>query len=145
MQRSVRVALSAIGVVAASSITTYSQQVAGGTSQPSTQALAQAPVFEGTAAVSGARTDAETKQPIPRVMVYLGFQGRGAVGRLSRQISDAKGRFVFTDLPAGNNFFINASKFGYLEGHFGVGAGGPLGGLITLTEGQWFREANVVM
>ena len=119
-------------------------QTAGGT-PPSAQTLAQSPVFEGTAAVSGVVTDADTKEPIPGVMVYLGFQGRGAVGRLSRQVSDAKGRFVFTDLPAGNNFFINASKFGYLDGHFGVGAGGLLGGLITLTDGQWFRDANVVL
>src|SRR5688572_8719153 len=48
--------------------------------------------FEGTAALSGVVTDATTKEPIPGVMVYLGFQGRGAVGRLSRQITDDKGR-----------------------------------------------------
>jgi hypothetical protein len=100
---------------------------------------------EGTAAVSGVVTDESTKQPIPGVMVYLGFQGRGAVGRLSRQISDDKGRFVFTDLAAGNLYFINTSKPGYLEGHFGTGAGGQLGGLITLADGQWFSQANVVM
>ena len=100
---------------------------------------------EGTAALSGVVTDATTHEPIPGVMVYLGFQGRGAVGRLSRQISDDKGRFVFTDLAAGSLYFINASKFGYLDGHFGVGAGGLLGGLITLTDGQWLSTTNVVM
>jgi hypothetical protein len=115
------------------------QQQAGG-ARPADPAQ---PVFEGTAAVSGIVTDATTNQPIPGVMVYLGFQGRGAVGRLSRQISDEKGRFVFTDLPAGNNFFINASKPGYVDGHYGVGAGGQLGGLITLTDGQWFSDARI--
>lgn len=115
------------------------QQPAGGVPQAAPAAT------EGTAAVSGVVIDATTRQPIAGVMVYLGFQGRGAVGRLSRQISDEKGRFVFTDLPAGNNYFINASKFGYLEGHYGVGAGGLLGGLITVTDGQWFRDATIVM
>jgi hypothetical protein len=114
--------------------------------QPTGAAPQQPPVpAEGTAAISGVVTDATTNQPIPGVMVYLGFQGRGAVGRLSRQISDGKGRFVFTDLPAGDLYFINASKFGYLEGHFGVGAGGLLGGLMRVTDGQWFAEANVTM
>ena len=82
---------------------------------------------------------------MPGVMVYLGFQGRGAVGRLSRQMTDSKGRFVFTDLPAGANYFINATKAGYLDGHFGVGAGGLLGALIVLNEGQWLRDVNIVM
>ena len=67
------------------------QQVAGGGTQPIDLA------FEGTAAISGVVTDATTRQPLADVMVYLGFQGRGAVGRLSRQVSDEKGRFVFTD------------------------------------------------
>ena len=121
-------------------------QVAGGALPSSPQQTqAQQVSFEGTAAVSGVVLDATTKQPIPGVMVYLGFQGRGAVGRLSRQLSDARGRFVFTDLPAGNAFFINASKPGYLEGHLGVGSGGLLGGLITLTDGQWFADATVLM
>ena len=117
----------------------FAQQQTGGAQQTVPA------VTEGTAALSGVVTDATTHQPISGVMVYLGFQGRGAVGRLSRQLSDEKGRFVFTDLPAGNNYFINASKFGYLEGHYGVGAGGLLGGLITLTDGQWFSEANISM
>ena len=116
------------------------QQAAG-----SQQGLAQAVVFEGTAAISGVVTDATTGQPITGVMVYLGYQGRGAVGRLSRQMSDEKGRFVFTDLPAGNLFFINASKPGYVDGHYGVGAGGLLGGLIAVTDGQWFSDARIVM
>ena len=134
----------AVGLIASSLSLVLAQQPAvGGATSP--QALAQSPVFEGTAAISGVVTEATTKEPIPGVMVYLGFQGRGAVGRLSRQITDAKGRFVFTDLPAGTLFFINASKLGYLEGHFGVGAGGLLGGLISLSDGQWFREANVAM
>jgi len=130
-------------IVSSLSLVLAQQPAVGGATSP--QTLAQSPVFEGTAAISGAVTDATTKEPIPGVMVYLGFQGRGAVGRLSRQITDAKGRFVFTDLPAGSLFFINASKLGYLEGHFGLGAGGLLGGLITVADGQWFREANVVM
>ena len=137
-------AIVALGLIASSSSLVIAQQpTAGGAT--SSQAQAQSPVFEGTAAVSGVVTDATTKEPIPGVMVYLGFQGRGAVGRLSRQITDAKGRFVFTDLPAGTLFFINATKLGYLEGHFGSGAGGLLGGLIAVADGQWVRDANVVM
>jgi hypothetical protein len=115
-----------------------------GGARPAGSAADQSPT-EGTAAMSGVVSDAVTHRPLPGVIVYLGFQGRGAVGRLSRQVSDAKGRFVFTDLPAGANYFINASKFGYLDGHVGVGAGGSLGGLITLKDGQWFADANIEM
>jgi hypothetical protein len=113
--------------------------------QATSSGIVQPRVWDGTAAISGTVTDAATHAPIPGVMVYLGFQGRGAVGRLSRQISDDRGRFVFTDLPAGNNFFVNASKPGYVDGHYGTGAGGLVGGLMTLADGQWFSDAAIVM
>jgi hypothetical protein len=141
----VRIVIIAAGI-AALGFPMLLAQSAGGVQQPAPPGAAGAAApTEGTAAVSGVITDATTKQPLPGVMVYLGSQGRGAVGRLSRQMTDAKGRFVFTDLPAGTLYFINTSKFGYIEGHYGTGAGGQLGGLIAVTEGQWFADANVSM
>jgi len=98
-----------------------------------------------TAAVSGVVTDATTGRPVVGALVYLGFQGRGAVGRLSRQLTDEKGRFVFTDLPPGANYFMSASKPGYLTGRFGTGADGLLGSLIALVDGQWFKDGNITM
>lgn len=119
--------------------------IAARDSQAPSQATQQPNATEGTAAISGVVIDGVTQRPIAGVMVYLGFQGKGPVGRLSRQMSDEKGRFVFVDLPAGALYFINAAKPGYIEGHYGTGAGGQLGGLIAIGGGQWFANATVVM
>ena len=136
-------AIAAVCLCALSLPVLLAQQTAGGS--PQAAGPPQSARLEGTAAISGTITDGTTSKPLPGVMVYLGFQGRGAVGRLSRQMTDSKGRFVFTDLPPGANYFINATRPGYLDGHFGVGAGGLLGALIVLNEDQWLRDVNIVM
>ena len=76
------VTLFAAGLCTLSLPIVLAQQVAGGgpPQSPASQLAA-----EGTAALSGVVTDPTTKQPIPGVTVYLGFQGRGAVSRLSRR------------------------------------------------------------
>ncbi len=103
------------------------------------------PASDGTGAISGVVTDASTHQPLAGVLVYLGLQGKGAVGRLSRQVSDEQGRFVFTDLPAASLYFINASKPGYIESRYGQGAGGQLGSMMEIADGQWFSHADFSM
>lgn len=135
-----------LGLTLTCALTVYPAVAAGQRGGgPPLQSSQLATASEATSAISGVVIDGETQRPIAGVMVYLGFQGKGPVGRLSRQISDEKGRFVFVDLPAGSLYFINAAKPGYIEGHYGTGAGGQLGGLITVGEGQWFAKANVVM
>lgn len=100
----------------------------------------------GTGAISGVVLDGSTDRPLAGVLVYLGAQGRGAVGRVSRQVTDALGRFVFTHLPPASTYFLIASKLGYFDGRYG--ADGPAqqsSRTITLTDGQWMNTARVVM
>ena len=104
-----------------------------------------APVTTGTGAISGVAVDASTNQPIPGVIIYLGLAGRGPAVQPNRETTDAKGRFVFGHLPASPGYFINASKFGYLDGHYGRSSTGQTGALIVVAEGQWVRDLRIPM
>lgn len=102
----------------------------------------------GTGAISGVVRDGQTGQPIAGALVYVGITGRGPANNMSRQITDAKGRFVFTDLPESDSFFLNVTKAGYNDGHYGdTGpiSGGVGSGLVKLGRGEWFRDANIPM
>lgn len=102
----------------------------------------------GTGIISGVIRDGHTGRPIAGALVYVGITGRGPAGPMSRQLTDPKGRFVFTDLPESDSFFLNASKAGYHDGHYGdtgpVSAGVGAG-LVKLGKGDWFRDANIPM
>ncbi len=102
-----------------------------------------APSEAGTSAISGIAVDAELGQPIAGVVVYLGPPQHGPQGQPLRQVTDAKGRFVFPRLPAYDGYFISASKPGYLDGTYGRASGG--GARASLTEGQWVPDIRVVM
>jgi hypothetical protein len=134
-------------VIGASLAARTPQAVGGGPGSPRPVPVpGPAPPTEGTGAISGVISDGETHRPIAGALVYLGIQGRGPVGRMSRQITDAKGRFVFVNLPPSDLFFMNAGKAGYNDGHYGDSGpvrGGVASGLIKLGPGQWFREANI--
>jgi hypothetical protein len=104
-----------------------------------------APTDAGTGSISGVVIDGTTKAPLPGVVVYLGPPQHGPPGAPLRQLTDAKGRFIFRGLPAHSGYFINASKFGYFDGHYGRGSSGALGARIALTDGQWFSDANLTM
>ena len=99
---------------------------------------------DASGAVSGVVTDAETHHPVAGVNVQLGPPPQPGSTRLGNMFTDANGRFVFTSVPAGN-YFINAIKAGYADGHYGVGVNGALGGNILLAAGQWFDAANVTL
>jgi hypothetical protein len=104
------------------------------------------PAIVGTGVISGVVLDGTTNAPLAGVVVYLGPPNRQQVGQPLRELTDAQGRFVFTDLgPQPDGYFINASKFGYIDGHYGKGAGGALGSRIFIAEGEWFGNARIVM
>src|SRR3982750_3408943 len=73
----------------------------------------------GTGAISGVVVDAATKKPTAGALVYLGMANYGPVGSRSRQITDTKGRFVYTNLPAADIYFINVTRAGYIDSHYG--------------------------
>lgn len=96
-----------------------------------------------TGVVSGVVTEAATHRPIEGVNIQLGPPPRNAE-RLGNELTDERGRFVFTGIAAGT-YFINATKAGFTLGHYGPGAMGALGGSIVISDGQWFKAANIEM
>jgi hypothetical protein len=139
-----------IAAILAAGLHAAAQSSAGGSGPPPANLPIQGPrpPMEGAGAISGVISDGATHRPLPGAVVYLGIQGHGPVGRMSRQITDAKGRFVFVDLPESDAFFLNVSKAGYNDGHYGDS--GPVGsgvasGLVRLAGGQWFNQANIPM
>lgn len=103
----------------------------------------QKPPETGTSAISGIVTNGLTGRPVPGAVVAVGIAGRGAVGRVSRQLTDAKGRFVFVELPAHDQYSISASHFGYVNGGYGTTPVRPAPTRIRLADGEWFKEANI--
>jgi hypothetical protein len=60
-------------------------------------------------------------------------------------MTDAKGRFVFPDLPAYDGYFIQASKPGYFEGTYGRAGSEQAGARIAVASGQWVPDIRVAM
>jgi hypothetical protein len=113
---------------------------------PGTRLYAQdaaPPPIKQASAISGLVTDGLTGRPIAGAVVYVGITGKGAVGPVSRQLTDAKGRFVFVDLAAHDQYFLNASRFGYVNGGYGVTPVRPSPTRIRLAEGEWFKDAHI--
>ena len=104
-----------------------------------------APVADG--AISGVVTDGSTRRPIADAVVSLGSVAkREFPDTQSRQFTDTKGRFVFTDLPDGESYAITVSKSGYFDSAYGrTTVGSETFSRIALTDGEWFGNANVTM
>lgn len=106
------------------------------------QETSQAQPVTGTGAISGVVTDGVTGRPIAGAVIYVGMAGRAGGGN-SRQLTDPKGRFVFTDLPAHDQYFLNASGFGYVNGGYGQTPLRPSQTRIRLAQGEWFKDAHI--
>jgi hypothetical protein len=110
---------------------------------PGTQAPSAQP--PQTAAITGVVLDGTTKDPIAGAVVSL-TRGREPIGQQARQLTDGKGRYAFTDLPAGQNYSLAASKFGYFDGSYGrETASNAPAALLSLTDGQWVNDARIVL
>lgn len=112
----------------------------GGTTSISGMTVPEAPAF-GTGVISGVVTDATTGLPLDGVLVSLSGGRPGPAGR-PQQMTDPRGRFVFTHLvPA--SYTISAAKLGYLDGGYrrlpGLTSSTPLG----VRDGEWFPKADV--
>ena len=117
-----------------------------------TRAAGLAPIAQQrppSGAISGVVVDAATKLPLAGAVVILELDRTGAPstqlrpGPLSQQLTDEKGRFVFTSLPAAQ-YFVNGSLLGYFDGGYGrstssVRTGTP----IALADRQWFDRADI--
>ena len=98
----------------------------------------------GTGAISGVVTDGLTGRPIEGALVSLGA-GRGGPGALPRQMTDARGRFIFTRLPAFENYILSASKQGYFDGRYKETPGIGVGVRLDLRDRQWFQQADITL
>lgn len=111
-----------------------------GAQTPPAQALARP-----DAAVSGVVTEEATKQPIADAIVTLGiFTTKEYSDLRTRQLTDARGRFAFTELPGGT-YSIAVKKSGYLDAEYGRTLSAGLPRAIELSDGQWFRNADVTL
>src|SRR5688500_6451326 len=86
----------AMSAAAGSQVVSSSSSAAGGTTSISGMTVAEPAVF-GTGVISGVVTDGTTGLPLEGVLVSLGGGRPGPAGR-PLQMTDARGRFVFTHL-----------------------------------------------
>lgn len=99
-----------------------------------------------SAAISGVVVDGVTRQPLAGVIVELRAPSSGAVlARLTRQVTDERGRFVFSDLAAGAGYTLQATKPGYVNGVYGQSVMFGPAGRMTLAAGEWFPTANITL
>jgi hypothetical protein len=94
-------------------------------------------------AISGVVVDGATGSPLSEVIVSL-TGGQLPAEYRTRQMSDARGRFAFINLPDAENYLIYASKFGHLDGGFGrdTGPTDPVRPLVVKS-GAWLGNLKV--
>jgi hypothetical protein len=97
------------------------------------QRAAQPPI---TSAISGLVVDASSNAPVAGALVRL--RVAGALGTVTASLTDAKGRFVFEDVPPKRRYHLTAAKRGFLSQD---DATAESGALVDLAEGEW--QANV--
>jgi hypothetical protein len=100
---------------------------------------------DGTGVISGTITDVSTGAPIVGAVVSLSVASRASIGRDVREITDGRGRFVFTKLPAHDDYQVSAAMPGYFNGSYAQTSQRPNTPRIAITDGQWFPNANIAL
>ncbi len=107
---------------------------------------AQAPVAPPvmTGAISGVVIDGINKEPIEDVTVALSLTG-GKTSIRQQQLTDAKGRFVFVNLPAGDNYTLTASAPGFIDGGYSRDPSRPFTTPtnVVLNADQWVSDLAI--
>jgi hypothetical protein len=91
--------------------------------------------------------DAVTRRPVVGAVVSLADLDN-RLNIVPRMVTDARGRFVFSDLQPSKGYYLGARRFGYAYTRYGWSApGGPLTiadiARISLTEGQWVSNISI--
>lgn len=102
----------------------------------------ETPAF-GTGAISGVVTDGRTGLPLDGVIVQLSGGGRAAAAPRPGQMTDARGRFIFTHLPAFPDYVVVASRAGYMTGGYKRAPWLLTAARIALRDGEWLQTADV--
>src|SRR5262245_13518562 len=77
----------------------------------------QAP--SSTAVITGVVQNGVTGEAVPDAVVFIAATPARPIGPQTRQLTDAKGRFAFVNLPGDATYTISATAFGYLDGGYG--------------------------
>jgi hypothetical protein len=94
-------------------------------------------------AMSGVVVDGTTGAPVEGAIVSI-LGGVKSTTQPNRQLTDAKGRFAFTELADSDSFQIISFKFGFLDGGYGRDSG-PADALrmIVIKGGAWVPNLRV--
>src|SRR5579871_104063 len=105
----------------------------------------QTPVNPARGAITGVVVDGVTGTAVSDAIVTLGG-AKVPTGYPGRQLTDAKGRFAFVQVPDGDGFQISVSKFGYLDGGYGRETG-PADALrpIAVAGGAWVPNIRALI
>ena len=95
---------------------------------------------EVTGSISGVVVDAASGEPIPGALVTLSPGTRQRPGQLPAQLTDQKGRFLFSGVLPYDRFALGASKIGYFDGKYGWGNAAAL---VELKSGEWLRDLTI--
>jgi hypothetical protein len=114
------------------------------TAKPQTQQAAPPVAQDG--AISGFVVDGSTGAAVSDAIVAVALRSPTPLppGYQSRQVTDAKGRFAFLNLPNEGSFQITVIKFGYLDGGYGRDTA-PNDQLrpIAIANGSWVGNLRV--
>jgi hypothetical protein len=108
---------------------------------------AQQPPPPPQGAISGVVVDAITGAPLSGARVSLNRTDNLQSG-LPRIVTDAKGRFVFRNLPAAKTYFLDAARFGFATTRYGWTGPGQSSAIreittIPVTDGQWVSDIRI--
>jgi hypothetical protein len=101
-----------------------------GAQQATAPAPAQPPTAKGV--IVGTIVDAATNQPIPNATVNVSPDGNRT---RTTVVADDKGRYVFSEAPAGHLFLTSAAP-GYMGGYYGIRSPFGANQFFDLTEGE---------
>jgi hypothetical protein len=103
----------------------------------SPQAPAPPPAPPPSGAISGVVVDGASGSPLSEVIVTI-TGGQLPPEYRKRQMSDARGRFAFINLPDSDTYQVVTTKFGHLEGGYGRDRG-PTDTLrfVAIKNGAW--------
>jgi len=95
---------------------------------------------EATGSLSGVVVDATSGEPLSGALVTLSPGARQRPGQFPAQLTDQKGRFLFSGVLAYDRFVLGASKIGYFDGKYGWG---NVAAFVELKSGQWLRDLTI--
>jgi Carboxypeptidase regulatory-like domain len=100
-----------------------------------------------TGAISGVVTDGVDGPSVAGAQVVLTFIRPGAAAPIRRtQLTDSLGRFVFTDLEAGDSYRLSASGTGFADGAYGQAiAVANSSAALSLASGQWLANLKIAL